>query len=210
MIHAACAKGGKVLLKWIWEGQCFYPSWRLEQNPDAHQWRKKSRRGCKETGIWCKRKSGGCQWDHPLWAWFLVVDLAVTSSHTKKPTFALQTQYLWKLGWRTAAAASPWKEQHSPWESARLLHFGDVCKILPSQPIYCAFLLGDSNSCTAHISTAFSWSLSIWFWPHLRVRMHFLLCQNQQGFVGGCFPLDRNHFSAEVSLSPNKNLSITC
>lgn len=160
MIHAACAKGGKVLLKWIWEGQCFYPSWRLEQNPDAHQWRKKSRRGCKETGIWCKRKSGGCQWDHPLCAWFLVVDLAVTSSHTKKPTFALQTQYLWKLGWRTAAAASPWKEQHSPWESARLLHFGDVCKILPSQPIYCAFLLGDSNSCTAHISTAFSWSLS--------------------------------------------------
>lgn len=96
-IHALCAKGREVLLKWIWDEQCYYAF--SEGLSKTLQWcppvKKTSKRSCKVTGsflfalscIWCK--TGGRVGDvSEISAWFLVVDLAVTSSHTKT-TFSL-------------------------------------------------------------------------------------------------------------------------
>lgn len=101
-IQTVCAKGRELLLKSIWEGQCYYPfSEGSEAKPcsDAQQWKNpkqavKWQEGCPSCPllhlVQGRRKSGGCQWDHPHCAWFLVMDLAVTSSHTQT-MFALQT-----------------------------------------------------------------------------------------------------------------------
>lgn len=128
-------------------------------------------------------------------------DLIPHKNHICSPN---SLKYLWNLGWMTAAFASHWKEQHSPWGSARLLHFGDVCKISPPQSIYCTLVLEDSSSCTTQRSPVFSWSHfpsvfhPTWGWGCIF------------RFVGGRFHLDQNHLSTEASLSPNKSLTITC
>lgn len=99
--------------KWRSErGNVIIPSWRLEQNPAVMLTsQKKIQKRLKEFAscIWCKRKSGGSQWDHPLCAWFLVVDLALTSSHTKKSHICSPNSVSVEVGMKDCSCCIPLK-----------------------------------------------------------------------------------------------------
>lgn len=120
-IHAVCAKGWEFILKWIWEGQCYYPF--SEGLSKALQWcppvEKKIQKGLQRdrqsfplalSCIWCKAggRVGNVSEIIPtvpgFWWW-----IWLWPHPPQKSTFPLQTQCLWKVGWNDCSCCNPLK-----------------------------------------------------------------------------------------------------
>lgn len=167
-IHAVCAKGWELILKWIWEGQCYYPfseglSKALQRCPPVE---KKSKRGCKGTGrvsLLPSLASGARQVEEcgmsvrssPLCLVFgdgSGCDLIPPKIHISSPnSVSVEVGLKWlQLLQPPERSSTHLGHQHG------FYLFGDVYKISPPQPIYCALLLEESSSCTTQRSTEFS------------------------------------------------------